>query len=433
MSPEIIGLIGLAVMLALMFARLWIGAAMALVGFLGYVFIRGWDPACGVVSLIPFTTMATYMMTTVPLYIFMGVILFQSAVGSDLYETAYSWVGQLRGGLAMATVIACAAFAAITGVSAPALVTMGKVALPAMRKHNYDDNLALGSIACAGGLAFLIPPSVVLIIYGILTETSIAKLYMAGFIPGILLAGLFMATIAIITLRNPKAGPAGPKTSFKEKLVSLKLTWPTVLLFIVVLGGIYRGVFTPTEGGAVGAFGALVITVAMRRLSFKKFRSAILETAQTTGMIMLLIIGAYILMKFLAVSQLTTAMGEFVAGLEVSPYLILLGVVVLYVILGMFLDIISAVILTTPVIFPLVVHTLGFDPIWFGIVVVILVEMGLVTPPVGLDAFMLSGAINVKVGKIFRSIVPFLIAEAICIAALIALPQIALWLPGTMK
>jgi C4-dicarboxylate transporter DctM subunit len=432
MSPEIVGAIGLLLLIALLFARMWIGAAMALVGFFGYVIIRGWDPACGVASLIPFTTMATYMMTTVPLYIFMGVILFQSEVGADLYETAYSWVGQLRGGLAMATVIACAAFAAITGVSAPALVTMGKVALPEMRQRGYSDPLALGSIACGGGLAFLIPPSVVLIIYGILTETSISKLYMAGFIPGIFLAGLFILTIYLIALRNPKAGPAGPKTSFKEKAVSLKLTWPTVLLFIVVLGGIYLGVFTPTEGGAVGAFGALVITVAMRRLSFRKFLDSILESTQTTAMIMLLIIGAYILMKFLAVSQLTTAMGELVAGLAVSRYLILGGVIVLYIILGMFLDIISAVILTTPVIFPLVVHTLGFDPIWFGIIVVILVEMGLVTPPVGMDAFMLAGAIGVPVGKIFRSIVPFLIAEAICIIVLIALPQIALWLPGTM-
>jgi C4-dicarboxylate transporter DctM subunit len=432
MSPEVIGAIGLIVLIALLFARMWIGAAMALVGFVGYAIIRGWDPACGVVSLIPFTTMATYMMTTVPLYIFMGVVLFQSEVGADLYETAYSWVGQLRGGLASATVIACAAFAAITGVSAPALVTMGKVALPAMRERGYNDNLALGSIACGGGLAFLIPPSVVLIIYGILTETSISKLYMAGFIPGIFLAGLFILTIYLITLRNPKAGPAGPKTSFKEKVVSLKLTWPTVILFIVVLGGIYMGVFTPTEGGAVGAFGALVITVAMRRISFKKFLDSILESAQTSAMIMLLIIGAYILMKFLAVSQLTTAMGELVAGMEVSRYIILGGVIVLYIILGMFLDIISAVILTTPVIFPLVVHTLGFDPIWFGIVVVILVEMGLVTPPVGMDAFMLAGAIGVPVGKIFRSIIPFLIAEAVCIIILILLPQIALWLPGTM-
>jgi tripartite ATP-independent transporter DctM subunit len=430
-SPELVGAIGLVILIALLFARMWIGAAMALVGFIGYVWIMGAGPAFSVVSMIPFTTMSTYMMTTVPLYIFMGIVLFQSGVGADLYETAYQWVGQLRGGLASATVLACAAFAAITGVSSPALVTMGKVALPAMRKYNYSDNLALGSIACAGGLAFLIPPSVVLIIYGVLTQTSISKLYMAGFIPGILLAGLFILVIVLITFRNPKAGPAGPKTSFKEKVVSLRLTWPTVLLFLLVLGGIYMGIFTPTEGGAVGAFGALVIVFSMGRFDFKKLRDSVLEATQTTAMVMLLIIGAYILMKFLAVSQLTTLMGETVAELDVPTGVIFIGIVLLYIILGMFLDIISAVILTIPVIFP-IVTALGFDPIWYGIVVVILVEMGLVTPPVGMDAFLLAGAIDIPVTKVFKSVLPFLAAELVCIALLYFFKDIALWLPGTM-
>ena len=431
MSPELIGAIGLVLMIALLFARMWIGAAMALVGFFGYALIMGFDPAFSVISMIPFTTMSSYVMTTVPLYVFMGIVLFQSGVGSDLYETAYTWVGQLRGGLASATVIACALFAAITGVSSPALVTMGKVALPAMRKRGYDDNLALGSIACAGGLAFLIPPSVVLIIYGVLTQTSIADLYMAGFMPGLLLACLFILVVVITTLRNPKAGPAGPRTSFRSKIVSLKLTWPMLLLFMVVLGGIYLGVFTPTEGGAVGAFGALVITVSMHRLNFRQFLDALLEATQTTALIMLLIIGAYILMKFLAVSQLTTVMSMFISELNVPSMVIFMGIVVLYIILGMFLDIISAVILTIPVIFPMVM-ALGFDPVWYGVAVVIMVEMGLVTPPVGMDAFLLSGAINVPVTKVFKSVLPFLIMALVCLALLAAFPQIALWLPGTM-
>lgn len=431
MSPEITGVIGLGVLVALLFARMWIGAAMAIVGFLGYTYIMGIEPAFAVISQIPFSTMSWYPMTCVPLYVFMGLILFQSEVGKDLYDTAYTLVGQLRGGLAMATVIACALFAAITGISAPAIVTMGKVALPAMRKYNYDDKLALGSIACAGTLAFLIPPSVVLIIYGVLTQNSISKLYIAGFLPGLLLAGLFIATIMIITARRPGAGPAGPKTSFRQKVVSLKGTWPTLLLFIVVLGGIYQGVFTPTEGGAVGAFGALVITAAMRRLNFQKLRDCILEATQTTAMVMLLIIGAYILMKFLAVSKLTILMGTTVAGLDVPPMVIFAGIVILYLILGMFLDIISAVILTIPVVYPLVL-VLGFDPIWYGIITVILVEMGLVTPPVGLDAFVLSGAINVPLSTIFRGVVPFLVAMIICIVILAAFPQIALFLPSTM-
>lgn len=431
MSPEIIGVIGLAVLIALLFAGMWIGAAMAMVGFLGYAAIRGIESAFGVVAQIPFSTVADYPLIAVPMFIFMGVIIFRSGVGADLYYTAYKWVGQLRGGLAMATVLACALFAAITGVSGPAIVTMGKVAVPEMRKHNYDDKLATGSIACAGTLAFLIPPSVAFIIYGILTENSIGKLFMAGVLPGILLASLFVLTIVIITARDPKAGPAGPKTSFIDKIVSLKGIWPTVLLFILVLGGIYGGIFTPTEAGAVGAFGAIVITVAYRRLNFRKFLDSLLEAGQTTAFVFLLIIGAFILMKFLAISKLPFLLGDTIAGLPVPPMVIFAAIVILYIILGMFLDIISAVILTIPIIYPLSL-SLGFDPLWFGVVLVILIEMGLVTPPVGLDVFILSGAIDVPLFTIFRGVLPFLVAMIICIVLLAVFPQIALWLPGTM-
>jgi tripartite ATP-independent transporter DctM subunit len=391
----------------------------------------GIKPAFGVVAQIPFSTMSWYPMTTVPLYIFMGVVLFQSGVGRDLYDSAYAIVGQLRGGLSMATVIACALFASITGISAPAIVTMGKVALPEMRKYKYDDTMALGCIACAGTLAFLIPPSMSFIIYGILTETSIARLYMAGFIPGALLAGLFIITIILITALRPTAGPAGPKTSFKTKVVSLRLIWPTVLLFILVLGGIYLGIFTPTEGGAVGAFGALVIVSAMGRFSFKKLIDSLLEATQTTAMVMLLIIGAYILMKFLAVSKLTILMGTTVAQLPVPNVVIFIGIVILYLILGMFLDIFSAVILTIPVVYPLVV-AMGWNPIWFGVMITILIEIGLVTPPVGMDAFVLAGTTGEPLAKIFRGIVPFVIADLVCIVFLWFFPQIALWLPSTM-
>jgi len=431
MTPETIGIIGLAVLLILLFSGMWIGAAMATVGFIGYAVIVGIKPAFGMVSQIPFTTMAWYPLTCVPLFVFMGIVIFYSGVGEDLYKTAYTLVGQLRGGLAMATVIACALFAAITGVSSPALATLGKVAVPEMKKRKYDEKLALGSLVCAGTMAFLIPPSVAFIIYGILTETSIARLFIAGFFPGMLLTAAFITTIAIITARNPKAGPAGPKTSFIEKVVSLRLTWPVVLLFLVVLGGIYGGVFTPTEGGAIGAFGALVISIAMGRLNFKKFLAALLEGGQTTAFIMLLIIGAYILMKFLAVSKLTILLGSTVANLPVPPMAIFAAIAVLYIILGMFLDIVSAVILTIPVLFP-VVLTVGFDPIWYGVMIVILIEMGLVTPPVGMDAFILSGVTGIPLMRIFRGAVPFLIAIIICIIILAIFPQIALFLPSTM-
>ena len=431
MSPEIIGVIGLAVLLILLFAGMWIGAAMAVVGFTGFAIIIGLSPAFHMVSQIPFTTMAWYPLTCVPLFIFMGVIIFQSGVGKDLYTTAYTLVGHLRGGLAMATVIACALFAAITGVSSPALATLGKVAVPEMKKYKYDEKLATGSLACAGTTAFLIPPSVAFIIYGILTETSIAKLFMAGFFPGALLTGLFLLTIMVITTLNPMAGPAGPKTTLKEKIASLKYTWPMVALFLLVLGGIYGGVFTPTEAGAIGAFGAFVVSVIMKRLTIRKFFDGVLEAGQTTAFIMLLIIGAYILMKFLAVSKLTILLGETVANLPIPPMAVFAAIMGLYVILGMFLDIMSAVILTIPVLFPVVV-SLGFDPLWYGVMLVIVIEMGLVTPPVGMDAFVLSGVTGIPLATIFRGVAPFLLAAIFCIILLAVFPQIVLWLPNTM-
>lgn len=410
---------------------MWIGAAMALVGFLGYTIVMGIKPAYAVISQIPFTTIAWYPMSTVPLFILMGVVLFSSGVGASLYDMAYKWFGHLRGGLAMATVIACAFFAAITGVSSPAAITMGKVAVPEMRKRGYNDSLATGSIVCAGTLAFLIPPSMAFIIYGILTEQSIGLLFIAGFLPGLLLVSLLIGTIIIITSLDPNAGPAGPKTSWNERIRSLKGTWHTILLFLLVLGGIYGGIFTPTEAGGIGAFGAIVITMASGRISVKQLFEALLEAGQTAAMVFMMIIGAYILMKFLAISKLPLFLSETVAALPLNRWVVFAGIILLYIILGMFLDIFSAVIMTIPVIFPLV-NALGFDPLWFGVIVVIVCEMGLVTPPVGLDVFVLSGAIDVPLFTIFRGVAPFLAAMIICILLLSFFPQIALFLPSTM-
>lgn len=431
MSPEFAGAVGLIALVVLLFARMWIGAAMALVGFVGYAYIMGLKPAFAVIAQIPFTTIAWYPMSTVPLFIFMGIILFRSGIGANLYETAYRWFGHLRGGLAMATIIACAFFAAITGVSSPAAITMGKVAVPEMRKRRYDDSLATGSIVCAGTLAFLIPPSMAFIIYGILTEQSIGLLFIAGFLPGLLLTCLLLGTTALITTINPAAGPAGTKTGWKERIHSLKGTWHTILLFLIVLGGIYGGIFTPTEAGAIGAFGAIIITALSRRLTVKTLMESLLEAAQTSAMVFLMIIGAYILMKFLAISKLPLMLSQTVAALPLHPMIIFAGIIGMYIILGMFLDIFSAVIMTIPVIYPLVV-SLGFDPLWFGVIVVIVCEMGLVTPPVGLDVFILSGAIDVPLNTIFRGVAPYLLAMVICIVLLVLFPQIVLFLPSTM-
>lgn len=431
MTPQLIGALGLVVLVVLLFARMWIGAAMALVGLVGYAVIMGPKAALGVVSQIPFTTVGDYPLSAVPLFIFMGVVLFYTNIGQDLFESAYKWVGQLRGGLAMATTVACAFYAAITGVSAPALSTMGKVALPKMREYHYDEKLAVGSIVCSGPLAFIIPPSMSFIIYGILTQNSVGELYMAGFIPGILLLFLFCLTVWIITLRNPKAGPPGPKTSLMEKIGALKGTWHAILLFLIMLGGIYAGIFTPTEAGAVGAFGAVVIGVLTRRLSFKDFIASLLEAGQTTAMVMFLIVGAYIFMKFMAVSRLPAMLGQTAAALPVSRWWIFLALVVVYTLLGMFLDIFSAIILTMPITYPLILQ-LGFDPIWFGVMVTLWVMMGEVTPPVGLDAYLFSGLSGVPLSTVFSSIWPFLIAEYVCMVIVACFPQLALWLPSMM-
>jgi tripartite ATP-independent transporter DctM subunit len=431
MSHEILGLIGILVLIGLLFVGMWIGAAMALVGFLGYFLIMGVGPAFGMVAQIPFTTMASYILTTVPLFILMGAFIANTRVGHDLFATAYTWIGQLRGGLAMAVVFACAIAGSILGVSGPAAITMGKVALPAMRKYKYDDTLATASIAAAGTLAFLIPPSVAFIIYGLLTEQSIGLLFVAGFLPGVLLACLYALTISFLTARNPKLGPAGPKTNLKEKIIALKGVWHALILFLIVFGGIYGGIFTPTEAGGIGAFGAIIVTGVTGQLTFKSFRDSFLDAAKTTGMVMLLIIGAYILMKFVAVSKLPFALSELIGQLGLGRTLVFACVVVLYLILGMFLDIFSAVIVTIPVIFPMMMN-LGFDPIWFGVIVVILCEIGLITPPVGMDVFQLSGATGVPTYTIFRGVWPFVWASLICILILLIFPQIALFLPGTM-
>ncbi len=431
MSPEILGVIGLVLLIVLILFRMWIGAAMALVGFVGYALVVGLEPAFAVVAQIPYSTVADYTISTAPLFIYMGVILTYTNIGKDLYEAMYAWIGHLKGGLAMATVVACALFGAITGTSSAAIATLGKIAIPEMRKYKYSDTLSTGSLACAGTLAFLIPPSVGMIIYAILTEQSIGKLFIAGIFPGIMLIILFLLTIVLIVTINPKAGPANPKPTWGFRLKSLKGIWPVLVLFVLVLGGIYLGWFTPTEAGAIGAFGSIVIGLGMRRLDGRKLRDATLEGTQISAFVFLIIVGAYILMKFLAVSKLPFFLADLVVEFELSKYVVIIAVIVLYLILGMFLDVISAVILTMPVIFP-ILTTLGFDPIWIGVFVIVLIQIGLVTPPVGLDLFMLSGVTNVPLGTIFRGILPFIAAMLVGLTLIIIFPEIALWLPQTM-
>lgn len=431
MSPELVGIIGIVVLVVLLIARMWIGLAMAMVGFLGLVYLKGFDSAFGALGTVPYKYISIYPISAIPLFIFMAIVIANTGISTSLFNTAHKWLGQLRGGLAMASVLACGGLAAIMGDSVAEVVTMSKVAVPEMRKHNYDSQLASGCVAAGGTLGILIPPSLGFILYGILTEQSIGMLFMAGILPGILLTLLFMVTITIITARRPSAGPPGPKTSVKEKIVSLKGTWHMLLLFVLIMGGIYAGIFTPTEAGAVGAFGALVISAASRRLTLKRFFDSLLEATKITVMIMLLIVGAFILMKFLAISKLPFMLAGTISGLQLPTYAIFAGIIILYILLGMFLDVFAAVVLTIPVIYPLVV-AMGFDSIWFGVVIVLILEMGLITPPVGLNVYALAGVTDIPLHTIFRGVLPFVVAMIICVFLLLVFPQIALFIPSKM-
>jgi len=431
MSLEWIGLFGVVCLIVLLFMRVWVGTVMAVIGFLGFAYITNFKSAVQVMGVVPFSTIANETVASVPLFILMGVVVSNTGVAADLYRTAYKWLGQFRGGLAMATVMACGGFAAISGSSQAAVATMGKVALPEMEKYGYDTKLASGVVSAGGTIGILIPPSMGFILYGILTEESIGKLFMAGIIPGLLEILFYIGVVFIMCRFRPELGPAGPKTGFREKIVSLRNTWSILVLFLLVMGGIYGGWFTPTEAGAVGAFGAIIISAMARKFTRKNFLASVLEAAQTTAMMVYILASAFIFMKFMAVSRLPDLLAGFIGGLPFPPLVIMMCIIMMYIVLGMFLDGPSSIVLTLPVLFP-VVLSLGFDPIWYGVIMVRVIEVGLITPPMGLNVFILAGVSNMPLGNIFRGIVPFLISDILHIAMLVAFPAISLFLPNAM-
>jgi tripartite ATP-independent transporter DctM subunit len=401
-------------------------------GFIGFAYLVGIGPALGLLKTVPYTTFASHSLSVIPLFILMGVFSFSAGISKDLYEAVYKWLGNLRGGLAMATVGACACFASISGSSMATAATMGTVALPEMKKYKYDLALATGSVAAGGSMGILIPPSVILIIYGIITEQSIGKLFLAGFIPGVMEAFFYMLVIAVLTKFNPSLGPRGPKTNFVEKLRALSKTWEVLVLFLVVIGGIYLGVFTPTEAAGIGAFGAFGFALMKRRLTWGVFKKSLSDTIRTTVMVFAIILGAMLLGYFLTVTRIPFDLAGFVAGLPVNRYIILALILFVFLALGCVIDTMAFVLLTVPIFFPLIVN-LGFDPIWFGILVVRTTEMGLITPPVGLNVFIIKGvARDVPIGTIFRGIFPFLFADLCQVVLLIAIPQLSLFLPSLM-
>lgn len=434
MSPLTTGVVGIVALFVLIFGGMPIALAMSLVGFVGYGCISGWADALWRLQSVPFTTFSTsYAMTCIPLFILMGELCFHAGISQELYKTVHAWLGRLRGGLAMATVGACASFAAVSGSSVASAATMGTVALPEMKRYKYDSALATGSIAAGGSIGILIPPSVVLIVYGLIADQSIGRLFLAGFIPGILEAIFYMGVIYLLCLRNPQLGPPGPATSFCQKIKVLRNTWPVLILFGLVMGGIYFGVFTPTEAGGIGAFGAFVFAVARRKLTLRVFGASLISTAKTTAFILLIIMGANILGFFLTLTKLPNELAGFISGFEVNRYIIMAGIMVMYVGLGCVMEGLSIILLTVPILLPLL-HGMGFDPIWYGIIIVRVVEIGLITPPLGINVFIIKGvAKDVPMYTIFRGIVPFLMADMCHVALLVAVPQLALFLPNLMK
>lgn len=432
MSTEIIGVLGIVVLFIFMASRMWIGFSMALVGFLGIAVLRGgFAQALNVVGSSPFNTISSYTMTTVPMFLLMGLIISETSIGKGLYRAAYAWIGRFRGGLAAATTCASGLLGAICSSHMTGTIIMSKIALPEMRKYGYSDELACGSIAGAAPLSILIPPSMPFIMYGLITEQPIGKLFMAGVIPGLILLAIDLIMIAGYTKLKPKSGPAGDKVAMRERLKTTLEVLPMIILFLLVFGGIYLGFFTATESGAIGAFGAIIIAFAQREMTFKKLVKALATTATMTSTILMLLAGTNIFVSFITMSRLPQFLVGLVAGLNAPFVVLILAVVLIYLVLGMFLPDMPLIVLTVPIMYP-IITALGWDPLWFGCIVVFMQALGSVTPPVGMAVYLLSGLANVSVIKIFKGVVPFIIGMVIVLVLTIIFPGLATWLPAMM-
>lgn len=432
MSPSTAAILGLILLFVLMALRMPVSFAMILAGFLGNAYMISTDAAIYMLTTNVWGQLSSYGLSVIPLFVFMGQLAYHSGITERLYNAAYKWVGRLPGGLAGTTILSSAGFASICGSNSATSATMGTIALPEMKRYHYDPALSTGSVAIGGTLGVVIPPSVVLIIIAVQTEQSITQLFLASIVPGLFLTGLFLATVFIICLRNPGLGPPGPQTAMREKLISLTGAVEAMILFLLVIGGLYAGWFTPTEAGAAGSFGALLIGLARRKLSRKEFVNAIAETIRISAMVVLLITGAVIFGRFLTVTRLPFELADWASSLNVPREAILLIVLLIYLIGGCLVDALGFLVVTIPIFYPLA-KALGFDPIWYTVVITLVTTMGAVTPPVGVNVYIVSGlSPDIPIGTIFRGVSIFLIAYVICLALLIMFPQVALYLPGLL-
>lgn len=449
----ILSLYGFAALLALCFMGIPLGFALIITGLAGFAWARadmvgqtlimagdaGWElnmrainAALSMSGQQMFDVASSYSLTVIPLFVLMGALVHRSELSQELYDAANGFLGHRPGGLAMGTVSACAGFAAVCGSSIATAATISRVAVPSMRRYGYHDRLSTGAIAAGGTLGILIPPSVPMVIYGLLSETDIAQLFIAGVLPGILLTLLFFGAIAFTTTRDPEAGPRGTPVPMKERFRLLGRVWGIVLIFVIIIGGIYFGIFTPTEAGGVGVFAAGAFALARRKLTFRTFWDSVVETGITTGMIFVVAIGALIFSNFVNLAGFTRAMTDFLNGLDVAPVWIVVAICLIYLLMGCVFDSLAMLILTVP-IFAAILAPMGVDMIWFGIVAVIAVELGLITPPVGINVFVVKAAVgDINIWTIFRGVFPFVVAMVLLLVLVLVLPQIATLLPSLM-
>jgi C4-dicarboxylate transporter, DctM subunit len=426
--------LGFAAMLLLIAARMPVGLSMLVVGSAGYAYLSGWGPFLAYMKTNPYYQFANYTLSVIPLFILMGAFAERSGLSTALFKAASSFIGHLRGGLAMAVIAACTAFGAICGSSVATTATFARAALPELRRYRYEPSLATGTIAVGGTLGILIPPSVILVVYAITTEQNIAKLFMAAFVPGILAAIFYCIVIALVVRRNPKLAPPHEKASGRDRIESVKLVWPILLVALVVVGGIYGGVFTPTEGAAVGAIAMFVVGIAQRTLGWREMKESVIQTAETSGMIFIILLGSEIFSAFLGLSQLPTRAAEWVTSLGLPPYAVMVSLLVFYILLGAVMDELAMILLTLPLFFPIVsALDFGMFPddvaIWFGILVLIVVGIGLTAPPIGLNVFVVSAIVkDVPITATYRGVLPFIAADIVRLVLCVAFPGLSLTL-----
>jgi len=428
-----VGVIGCLLLLLLLVSSMPVAFSMAIVGLGAFAVLVNPQAALAMVTADLYETISSYSLTVIPLFVFMGQVCFHVGISRRLFNTAYVWLGALPGGLAMATVGACTAFGAICGSGPATAATMASVALPEMRRYGYSMELGGGAVAAGGSLGMLIPPSVVFIVYAIITEQSIGKLFIAGILPGLMIAAMFCGTIYISCLRRPQLGPAGPKTNWRQKLVSIAGVSETLILFIAVMGGMFLGYFTPTEAAAIGAAGSIAIAAAKRQLTWKTIQRSLLETARTSCMVLIIVAGAVMFGHFLARTGIPYALAGWLSQLPLPAFMIIGCIIVFYLIAGCFVDALALVLLTVPIFGP-VTAKLGYDPIWFGVIIVVVTQMGVISPPVGVNVYVVSGMErDIPLGTVFRGAMPFLYTLLLAAAILVAFPQISLFLPSLIK